>query len=418
MNAFMNWLSSSFAPKAEKLFGNPWISAVSSTMQKVIPFILAGSCVYLYNVLKLVVPSLPDLSPIANYSFGLTGLLVAFFVGNQAMEKLNHPFYVINAGLTSICALFIVACPVDRAVEGGLGTLMSGIGPAGIMLGIIVGLFVALVFHLWSKLHLFEDSSVPDFVAGWINTIVPMLICLGVGMAIMYGFNIKLMDVIVAVFLPISDIAQTLPGFILICLVPAFFYTMGISSWTFEAITTPVYLPAIQANIEAVAAGGVATNIVTNEAIFALGLITMGGRCATLALNFLMCRSKSKKLKALGRVFIVPSIFNINEPIMYSTVVFNPLLMVPAWINSIVGPIYVWVLMSTGLLNIPAKLLQIGQIPAPLGTVLVTDDFRGIIWWALLLVIYFIIWMPFYKTWEKRQIEEENEALQAGEASA
>lgn len=409
MNKFMNWLADSFAPKATELFGNPWISAVSSTMQKVLPFILTGSCVYLYNVIKLVVPGLPDLSPIANYSFGLTGLFVAFFVANQAMEKLNHPLYVINAGLASVGTLFIVTCPVDRTVEGGLGTLMSAIGPAGIMLAIFVGLFVSLVFHLWGKLHLFEDSDVPDFVAGWINTIVPILICLGVGMAIMYGFGINLNSAIVAVFLPISDFAQTLPGFILICFVPAFFYTMGVSSWTFNAITTPVFLPAIQANIDAVAAGGVATNIVTHEAIFALGLITMGGRCATLALNLLMLRSKSSKLKALGKVFLVPSIFNINEPIMYSSVVFNPLLMIPAWINSIIGPVYVWVLMTTGLLNIPAKLLQVGQLPAPLGTVLVTDDFRGIIWWAILLVIYFIVWLPFYKTWEKEQVALEAE---------
>ena len=101
-----------------------------------------------------------------------------------------------------------------------------------------------------------------------------------------------------------------------------------------------------------------------------------------------MCVSKSKQLKTLGRVFLVPSIFNINEPVMFGApVVFNPLLMIPAWINAIIGPIYVWILMSTGLLNIPSKLIHVGQIPAPISSVLVTEDFRAVIWWIFFMFL-------------------------------
>ena len=88
-------------------------------------------------------------------------------------------------------------------------------------------------------------------------------------------------------------------------------------------------------------------------------------------------------------------------------VVMNPLLMIPSWINSIIGPVYVWVLMSTGLLKIPCKLLQVGQVPAPFISVMVTEDFRAIIWWALLFVIYLAVWYPFFKAYEKQKLEEE-----------
>ena len=220
----------------------------------------------------------------------------------------------------------------------------------------VCGLFTALIFHLWAKLNFLKDSSVPDFVTGWINTIVPNVICLSITMVLVYVLHIDVIAVILSVFKPIASIGQTLPGFILLCLIPAFLYTMGVSSWMFNAVSTPIYMAGIQANIDAVAAGGVPTNIATTESVFTLAFITMGGICATLALNLLMCTSKSKQLKTLGRVFLVPSIFNINEPIMFGTVVFNPILMLPAWINAIVGPIYVWVLMSTGLLNIPSKM--------------------------------------------------------------
>lgn len=248
----------------------------------------------------------------------------------------------------------------------------------------------------------------PDFVTAWINTIVPNLLTLGIMMILVNVLNLDIYSLVIAAFMPLANIGQTLPGFILICLIPAFFYTLGISSWTFNAVTTPIFMAGIQANIDAVAAGGVATNIVTSESVFTLAFITMGGMCATLGLNALMCFSKSRQLKTLGRVFIIPSIFNINEPIMYGgKVVMNPVLMIPAWINSIVGPIYVWVLMSTGLLNIPEKMIQVGQIPAPICSVMVTEDIRALLWWGVLFVIYLVIWYPFFKAYEKQKLAEE-----------
>ncbi|MCF0110858.1 MAG: PTS sugar transporter subunit IIC [Erysipelotrichaceae bacterium] len=404
MNGIMNWLENSFAPAMKELFARPWIAAVSATMQKIIPYILTGSVIYFYNVIQSFVPVLPDLSAIANYSFGLITLIVAFMMGNQCMEKLNHPEYITICGITSVCVLFMVANVTPDA-------LMGNLGPSGIACGMIVGLFTSLVFHLWGNLNFLKDSSIPDFVTSWINAIIPNLIVLGITMVLTQVLNFDLYAAFVALFMPVSAIAQTLPGFILICFVPAFFYTLGVSSWAFGAITTPLFLMGIQANIDAVAAGGVATNIVTSESTFTLAFVTMGGMCATLGLNVLMCFSKSKQLKTLGNIMIAPSIFNINEPVMFGApVVFNPLLMLPAWINSVIGPVYVWVIMRLGLLNIPSKLIQVGQIPAPICSVMVTEDMRALLWWAVLFVIYLVVWYPFFKAYEKQKLEEENAA--------
>ena len=407
MNKFMSWLEDSFVPKANTLFSRPFIAAFSSTMQKIIPFILTGSVIYFYNVIKSFVPVLPDLGPILTYSFGIITVIVAFMMGNQLMEKLGHPDYVINAGLCSVGTWLMVAMPLGDNADS-ISSLMGNLGAAGIAVGLIVGLYVGTIFHLWGKLHFLQDSSCPDFVTAWINTIVPNLITLGIAMVLVNVLKLDVYSLVIAAFIPLANIGQTLPGFILICLIPAFFYTLGISSWTFGAVTTPIFMAGIQANIDAVAAGGVATNIVTSESVFTMAFITMGGMCATLGLNALMCFSKSKQLKTLGRVFIIPSIFNINEPIMYGgKVVMNPVLMIPAWLNSIIGPVYVWILMSTGLLNIPSKMIQVGQIPAPICSVMITEDMRALLWWAVLFVIYLAVWFPFFKAYEKTKLAEE-----------
>lgn len=404
MKKIMNWLTDSFVPRANKIFSIPWIAAFASCMQKIIPFILTGSVIYLYNVIVSFVPGLPDLSLILNFSFGIISLIVAFMMTNQCMEKLNHPEYVINGSIASMGVFLMFSIPFGKNSDS-IAALMTNLGASGIAVGLIVGLCVSIVFHLWAKIEFMKESSMPDFVTSWINTIVPNLIVLGLSMILVGVFKIDIYSLIIAGFKPLASIGQTLPGFILISLIPAFFYTLGISSWTFNAITTPIFMAGIQANIDAVASGGVATNIVTSESVFTLAFITMGGMCCTLGLNVLMCFSKSKQLKTLGRVFIIPSIFNINEPIMYGgAVVMNPILMIPSWINSIIGPIYVWILMSTGLLNIPEKMIQVGQIPAPICSVMVTEDMRALLWWAILFVIYLIVWYPFFKAYEKEKL--------------
>lgn len=410
MKNFMKWLSESFAPKANVLFSKPWLSALSAAMQKIVPFILTGSAIFLYHVIRSFVPVLPDLSPIANYSFGLISIIVAFYTANQCMERLQHPAYTTNAGLVSVCIMFMVSTPVGDKADSFSGFL-GNIGPTGIAAGMICGFLVSVIFHLWAKLAFLADSGIPDFVVRWINVIIPNVISLGLIMILVFKLNLNLLETILSIFLPLANVAQTLPGFILISLLHAFFYTLGISTWLWGALTTPIFMVAIQANIDAVAAGQAATNIVTCEAFFTMAFITMGGVCATLGLNLLMCISKSKQLRMLGRVFLVPSIFNINEPIMFGApIVFNPLLMLPAWINAIIGPVYVWFLMSSGLLKIPSMMVQVGQIPAPISSVMVTQDLRAVLWWLLLLIIYTVVWYPFFKVFEQNRLAEEAQA--------
>src|SRR5690625_1589440 len=168
----------------------------------------------------------------------------------------------------------MVVNPVGEQADS-VNVLMGNLGPSGMSVGIVVALFVAIIFNLWGKLKFLEDSSVPDFMVGWVNNIIPNLITLGIAMVLVVVLEINLMESILSVFMPIARIGQTLPGFILICFIPAFFYSLGVSSWTFGAITTPIFMLGIQENVDAVAQGLAATNIVTNESVFTLAFITM-----------------------------------------------------------------------------------------------------------------------------------------------
>ena len=407
MKGLIAWLTNSFAPTMSALFKKPWIAGISSAMQKIIPFILTGSVVFFYNVFRSYIPVLPDLGPIAGYSFFLLSLIVVFMVPNQIMEKLKLPRYTINAPLVAICTFLMFVRP-ESGENGMMLVNWDRLGPSGIMVAMVVGLFVCIVFNLYAKIPWLKNSDLPDFLLGWIHSVIPIFATLGLAQILVFVLNLDIFAIILAWFAPVATFGQTLPGFILLILIPTIFFTMGISTWTFNAIQAPIFLIGIEANIAAVAAGALATNIVTSETIYTAALITMGGTGATLALNILMLFSKNASLKTMGKIFIGPSIFNINEPLVFGMpIVFNPLLMLPMWINSITGPVIVWIFMKSGWLNIPAKLIQVGQIPGPISSVLITEDFRAIICWVLLFAVYFLTWLPFFRAYE-RQLNEQN----------
>jgi len=402
MKKFMNWLEKSFAPAMNKIVSNPWVAAVSQAMMKSIPFILVGSLIYFYNVFVSYIPGLPNLGPIADYSFGFMALFTAFLIPYDLMELKHRNKFQVSAGLLSVAAFIMFLRPTfDKNYF--MSVNYGCFGPTGIMVAMVSGLFVAFVFNSWTRFKFFEDSTtIPDFLVNWFNTMVPIFLTL-LFIMIVNNFGFSLLNSVNAVFLPLAKAGQSYPGMIFMCLTPAILYSCGISSWAFGAISTPVFMAGIAANIAAIQAGGVATNIVTSETVFTAALITMGGMGATLPLVVQMMFSKAKKLKVLGRVCLGPSIFNINEPVVYGTpIAFNPILMLPMWINSIVGPTIIYFGMRWGLLNIPGKMIQVGQIPAPISSVMITQDWRAVIFYIVLFVLYFIIWRPFFKVYEKQ----------------
>ena len=279
----------------------------------------------------------------------------------------------------------------------------------------VIGLYVAVVFHLISKIKFFkEDSSVPTFVQEWVKNIIPIFLTTLILGTIVITYNVDILPIILKIFAPLQNVAQTLPGFIAHNSIMSLFYGLGVSGWTFSGINNAISIPAQEANLAALAAGEVAQYINVTEIRSGIGLINMGGIGATLALNVMFLFSKSKKLKTLGKVCIGPGLFSINEPILYGApMVYNPILLIPMVLNSIIGSILVFVIFKAGLLNYPnVSLPGVGTLPVIAGTVMLTGDLRGILWWFVFFAIYALVYYPFFKVFEKSVLEKEKEALE------
>lgn len=406
MKSIIYFLETKFAPKMNKFAENPWIQTISSAIMLVLPTILLGSVISVYNILRLYLKFLPDAQPLFSFSFGLYSLILSFLIGYQGMIKFKHKEYQIASGIVALSAFLMMLHPT---IEKGQITMeFSRFGPKGILVAFLGGLLSVLFFNIYARLEPFKNNEViPNFIINWLNQMIPAFFVLLVVMIVNYNLNIDIFVAVTKIFEPINNFGQTLPGFILICLTPALLYSLGISSWLLSPVYTPIMLTGIAANIAAVAEGLPPTNIVTQETIF-VGFVWIGGMGATLPLVFLMLKAKSKKLKTMSKVYMIPSLFNINEPVIFGTpVAFNPLLMPPMWINGLLGPIIVYLFMHNNLVNIPAKLLTGVKLPMPISSVLVTDDFRAIILWAVLFAVYTAVWYPFFKAYDKQCVSEE-----------
>lgn len=262
---------------------------------------------------------------------------------------------------------------------------------------------------LFTKRSLFKkETSMPKFLVDSFDSMAPILAITLIAYVVIVLCSVDLYSWINTLLTPLTGGMQTFGGFVFVMFLMCFFYSFGLSPWLLTPVYYSVGLQAIGENAANVANGLPATLIATNETFG--GWIWLGGTGCTLVLCCMfLFMAKSNKLKGLGKATIIPAIFNINEPIVFGSVVFNPLLMIPMWICGLVIPAVTYIVMNMGLVTIPYKVFQLWYVPIGIQTYLTNYDFRGLILLALLLVLSFVIYYPFFKAYDKACLNEEKE---------
>lgn len=406
MKKIIDWMTNVVGPKTSAFARNPWIAAIQETMVATMPVMLISSFITIISIINEYVPNFPDFSFIGTYTMGLSSIMVAILLPTFILEKLRLPKYKRQAGFMAVALLFAISqAGIDE--EGFFAVLADRVNASGMFVAIVSGLFVAFVMKIFSKRSLFKkDTQMPKFLVDSFDSMAPIIVIMVVAYVLCYLLKLDVYNIISTLLSPLLSIAQSLPGITLIMFLMAFFYSFGLSPWLLTPVYYTVGMDAIAKNAAAIAGGGQATLILTNETLG--GWIWLGGTGCTLTLCILFLTvCKSAKLKGLGRSCIVPGIFNINEPIVFGSVVFNPLLMIPMWINPIVVTVITYLVMRAGLVTIPSQSFLLWYMPIPIQTYLTNHDFRGVILVLILLAITALIWYPFVVAYDKQCLEEE-----------
>lgn len=410
MKKIQEWIEKHLVPVMNRITQNFWFGIVADAILYIVPFSMVSAIPSLWSILRRFVPVLPDISPLSTFSFGLIGLFVSFVIPYNCLNKIGKKDRSMIAGFTGI-GTFMMCMNFVTTDEGSL-VAMSKFGAGGMFTAMFVGLLVAVVYKAMFKFSFFgEDSVIPDFVKNWFDNIIAILISLTAGYLLTYVMKIDVFTMVQLIMKPITSFAQSGPGVVLIVLLQNVFYFFGISGWVFTPVTRSITQAAIAENAAMMAAGMAPKNI------YAYGFSRyhhIGGQGATMPLALFMLRAKSKKYRVLGKATLVPSIFNINEPLQYGAVVGNPFMLIPTVMIAIILPAfsYLWFFMGWGTINYVN--FDMNFAPNAVSAFFMSGgDFRNVILVCINFVIAALIWYPFFKAADKAEVRKEQERAAA-----
>ena len=405
----------SISPKVET---NKYLGSIKEAFTMFVPFIIVGSFGSMLNILvsganglAQWVPWLSNLSPaftaINFVTISCMSLPIAFLIGYKLAEKENLP--QLESGLIGLLS-YLAVCPntISTVVEGlkdpvvvnGLGA--GVMGAQGLFVSMIMSMVAVKFFGLLTNIDAIKikmPDSVPTGIARSFNILIPIFIIItafSVGGCLFNTFTGNYLNVWIynIIQLPLQALANTTGGILVLTLANQLFWFLGIhGGMVIEGVRGPLSAAGLAENISAVQAGGVATNILTRG--FWTSFVVVGGGGITLSLLIaIFIFSKREDHKSIAKFSLIPGICGINEPVVFGLpLVLNPIFAIPFILNSVIAAFIAVVATNIGFLTC-------GVLDCPPGlpvfvTGFISYGIHGIIVQAIILIVTFIIWVPF-----------------------
>lgn len=348
-----------------------------------------------------------------NLTFGLMALTVAFGVGYSL--AIRHDMDAVMAGILSMLAFFMTAFPVTDITKIPFGDILNYLGGQGLFIAIILGILTTEAMRfLINKGVTFEmPAGVPPYVMRTFRALIPFMIILPLVWAIAWivwaNFEVTLPQLVLDLFSPLVSASNSYWAALGMILLMLILWSIGIHGMNVvSSVAYPFWMTQLAENADAVKAGTEASGIVT-EPFFHM-FTHIGGSGATLGLVIFMLFSASVQLKQVGKTAIIPSLFNINEPVIFGLpIVLNPILIIPFILGPAVIVTINYILFATGILP-PVVIQPPFTVPIFFGGFIAT----GGSWLAGLVqimnaIIATIIYYPFFKKYEKQLVQQEQE---------
>ncbi len=306
-------------------------------------------------------------------------------------------------------------------VSGAFSSVNTGTN--GLFGAIIVGLVAATLFIAFSKnkkLKIKLGDGVPPAVADSFNVMIPMLLTMSIfalGAALLAGlFQTDLMTLIsTCIAAPLKGFVNAGPiPIIVIYTLANLLFCLGIHQSTLTgSLTEPILTMLIMENTAFVAAGqAIPADHYMNMSLINTFALIGGSGCTLMLLLDTFFFSKNKASKDVAKLALLPSIFNINEPVIYGyPIVYNLPLIVPFVILPDVLIAITYGLTCAGLIS-PCQIMAPWTCPIfASGLISTGGDFRAVIWQVIEVAIGMAVYLPFMK------ISERVAAKQAAELS-
>ncbi|MFC0232398.1 PTS sugar transporter subunit IIC [Vagococcus entomophilus] len=428
-DTFLDKFSNKLMPIAEKLNQNRYLAAIRDGFFACMSIIIIGS-------MFLIFPNFPyqGFIDFMNSIFGDTWILfcnraydmsvniMTIFVIIGISRSLAKFYKVdsISAVISSLTAFFILTPTItDSADKASLGLPMANFGAAGLFLGIISTILaceiVRLVLQRGWKIKM--PDSVPENVSKSFEALIPAVFVIVIYLFIFFGFRatpygtahnfiFKILQT------PLTSLGSTLPATLIVQVLATLLFSFGLHGPNIVgSVMTPIWTALTVENSQAFKAGTALPNIINAQ--FDANYVKLGGCGTTIGLAILLLFfAKSKQFKALGKLSFAPSIFNINEPLIFGfPIVLNPIMMIPFILSPIIFASLTYFVVNIGLVPI-ANGINIPWTMPPILAGLFIGGWRGAVWQVVEILLSIAWYYPFFKMADAQSLKTESEMSQ------
>ncbi|MGN0242363.1 MAG: PTS sugar transporter subunit IIC, partial [Candidatus Weimeria sp.] len=295
-------------------------------------------------------------------------------------------------------------------------------GGKGMIGGIICGLLTGWIYTIFikKKIGIKMPQGVPEGVSSAFTALVPGFVILtaaGVVYAICEAAaGVTPIELIYkGLQAPLQGMTDSLGGAILMGFLIPFLWFFGVHGSTIVGDGTmgPILLANSADNQSIIDSGKALTlanggHIVTKQFLDQCLVVTGSG--LTIGLVIFMCLwAKSKQMKELGKLSIVPSLFNVNEPLLFGTpIVMNPLLAVPFFLTPMLASIIEYFALYTGLCPLYSGVVVPWTTPIIISGFLV-GGWRTALLQVVIIALSICMYYPFAKAQDKLYFAQEQE---------
>lgn len=433
-----------FGPIALFMGKSPFFRALTDAFMRMTPLTLGASILMIIGFFP--VPSwtkwltstglYEDFMAVQNATLNALGLFLAFTFA-YSFVKINAPKYnPLIAAILSVSSflllmpqkyiLYTLNAPVaefpSQAMVDSSKEMVAFstdyVGASGILVAIIVGYVVARLYIFFIKKKFVvklpesvptnvAESLSPSFLAGGILVIMFLVRLFFKYTPVVSGFGNIFTFITGVIQVPLQDVVASPLSLILILSLANLFWYFGIHPQVVYSVITPIVMANTIANITAYTSGQELPYLLFAVVGLACGT-GFGGQGATLGLVISMITAKSQRYKKMFKLTVAPSIFNINEPLIFGMpIIMNPIFFIPMAVGPLVMGLSAWGVASVvdfSYFN-PTSTFP-WTTPA-----LVSMAFKG--GWLLFLLgilclgLSVIIWYPFFRIADKKAVEEE-----------
>ncbi len=420
-DAIIGIVEKHIAPIAAKVGNQPHVRAMRDGFIEAMPFIIVGSFILIFafppfaedttNVfgrvwLNFATTHFDIIMMPFNMSMGIMTIFVSLGVAYSLAKA--YKMDGITSAVLSLMSFLLVAAP---AKEDSLS--MAHMGGTGIFTAVMCAFFAVELYRFMKKhnITIRMPEQVPPAIARSFEVLLPVLAIFltlyPLSLFVQAEYGMLIPDAVMAMFKPLISASNTLPAIIGALLVCQLLWFAGIHGAAIVVgLLSPIFLTNISANIDAFVTGQPVPNIFTQP--FWDFYIFIGGSGATLALVILMSFSRSAHLKSIGRMSAVPGFFQINEPVIFgSPVVMNPILFLPFVFAPVINATIAYFAIQLGFVGMGVATTP-WTTPAIIGASWGSGwTFTPVLLVVGLLILDLLIYLPFFKMFEKQVVEQE-----------